>query len=170
VATLDDELARHHTAAFGWALACCKWDRSAAGDVLHTAYLKIIDGRAVFAGSSGFRTFLFGVIRHTAAEERRRQSIRAMLPLSVLGLESTAPHVDAAGSNGIERAETSLALVSALRKLSRRQREVLTLVFYHDLTIAEAAQVAGISLGSARVHYERGKASLRRFLSGEDKR
>ena len=163
MADLDDELARHHRAAFGWALACCRWDPAAAEDVLQTAYLKLLDGRARFAGHSDFKTFLFGVIRRTASETRRRRAVRAALTLGMLPEENEA-RVEQAGTRHIVREERSRELIAALSRLSSRQRDVLHLVFYQDLTIAAAANVMGISVGSARVHYERGKAQLRRLL------
>jgi RNA polymerase sigma-70 factor, ECF subfamily len=165
VAELDDELERHHRASFGWALACCRWDRSTAEDVLHTAYLKLLDGRATFDGRSEFRAFLFGVIRRTASEERRRRAIRSTLSLAALN--GGGPRVDADGVSGIVRDESSRRTIAALKKLSPRQRELIHLVFYQDLSIAAAAEVIGVSLGSARVHYERGKAHLRRLLEDD---
>jgi RNA polymerase sigma-70 factor (ECF subfamily) len=65
------------------------------------------------------------------------------------------------------RSERARALASALGKLSGRQREVLHLVFSQDLTIEQAAGVLGIATGSARQHYERGKARLRELLPHE---
>ncbi len=164
VADFNDELARHHRAAFGWALACCRWDRSAAEDVLQTAYLRVVDGHARFNGHGDFRAFLFGVIRRTASEERRRRLVRSALSLSWLRHESPEPSVPPIGVGAIARSETSTQLLLALERLSPRQREVLHLVFYQDLTIAEASVALGISLGSARTHYERGKAQLRTLL------
>ena len=134
---------------------------------MQTAYLKVIDGRARFADQAEFRTFLFGVIRRTARDERRRRAIRATLSLGVLGRAHAEPSVPHLGLTTIIEDEQSHALVSALRQLSTRQRDVLHLVFYQDLTIAAAADVLGISLGSARVHYERGKAQLRRLLGDQ---
>ena len=44
------ELEQLHPASFGWAMACCQRERELAEDVLQTAYLKVLDGRARFDG------------------------------------------------------------------------------------------------------------------------
>jgi len=166
-ADLTAELEHLHAAAFGWALSCCGWDRTAAEDVLQASYLKLLDGRARFDGRSSFRTFVFGVIVWTAREARRRSALRRWLPLAsmVLGPEGVDGRPDPA--TALARADETARLVRALGRLSPRQRQVLHLVFYEDLTIAEAAAVAGVSVGTARTHYERGKAALKKLLENE---
>jgi RNA polymerase sigma-70 factor (sigma-E family) len=52
----------------------------------------------------------------------------------------------------------------ALRKLSRRQREVLVLRFLADLPEADVAEALGCSTGSVKVHASRGLASLRTMM------
>jgi len=166
-ADLTAELEHLHAAAFGWALSCCGWDRTAAEDVLQASYLKLLDGRARFDGRSSFRTFVFGVIARTAREARRQSALRRWLPLAslVLGPEAVDGRPDPATT--FARADETARLVRALGRLSARQRQVLHLVFYEDLTIAEAAAVAGVSVGTARTHYERAKAALKKLLENE---
>ena len=156
-----------HPASFGWALWCCDRRPEEAEEVLQSAYLKVLDGTARFNGDSSLRTWFFAVIRRTAAEQRRRRWLRQQL------LErwfipqpeaSSAPNPEtAAGAS-----ESSRALLQALGRLSARQREVLHLVFYQDMTIEEASQVLHISLGTARTHFERGKRQLRQILASPD--
>jgi RNA polymerase sigma-70 factor (ECF subfamily) len=55
-------------------------------------------------------------------------------------------------------------ILKALQQLSGQQQKVLHLVFYQEKTIEEAADILGISLGSARTHYQRGKERLKLIL------
>ena len=162
-ARLEAELAELHPASFGWALGCCNGNRGEAEEVMQAAYLKVLDGSARFDGGSSFKTWLFAVIRRTAAEKRRRGWLRA------LALERwLRGHAEADSAPNPERlasvSESAQRLRSSLRSLPARQRELLHLVFYQDLTIEEAAQVAGIAVGTARTHYHRGKARLRELM------
>jgi len=162
---LEALLERHHAASFGWAMSCSGWNDADAEDVLQTTYMKVISGRARFGGRSAFRTWLFGVIRQTAREHARRDRSHAKrAELLALEVASTPPQSADDPEAGVEAADRNRTLLEALTQLPDRQREVLHLVFYQDLTIREAAEVMAVSLGSARVHYERGKARLRSIL------
>ncbi len=57
-------------------------------------------------------------------------------------------------------------LVAALRRLPRRQREVVVLRYLADLPEADVARALGCSVGSVKSHGSRGLASLRRQLGG----
>jgi len=157
---LEPDLEALHPASFGWALASCGWDREEAEDVLQEAYVKVLDGAAVFDGRSSLKTWLFGVIRRTAAGRRRRRWARAL---------SLGPPPPRDPESSARASETRQALTRALEALPARQRELLHLVFYQDLTVEEASRVLRISVGAARTHYHRGKERLREQLRGEDR-
>ena len=81
------------------------------------------------------------------------------------------PSISTYGGASPGDVDSSRRLSSALSRLPERQREALHLVFYQDMSIAEAAEIMGISLGSARTHYERGKARMKALLAdGNDER
>jgi RNA polymerase sigma-70 factor (ECF subfamily) len=162
---LAQELERLHPASFSWALSCCRRDREEAEEVLQASYLKVLEGRARFEERSSFKTFLFGVIRRTASEQRRRRL------LQTLWLERWGRTVQPSNAwIGEEASGDRLqGLNAALALLPRRQREVIELRLQHEMTIEEAASALSISLGSARVHYTRAKERLRRLLDGEEK-
>lgn len=56
------------------------------------------------------------------------------------------------------------AVLDGLAGLSERQREVLVLRYYGDLSEAQIAEALGISPGSVKTHAARGLASLRPVL------
>jgi RNA polymerase sigma-70 factor, ECF subfamily len=164
-ADLEGALEKLHPASFSWALGCCGWNREDAEDVLQASYLKVLEQKARFDGRASFKTFLFGVIRRTAAEQRRRRFFYRW-KLSDWAVGGPAPLPAGDPEKAAARSEQTTRLRAAMVRLARRQREVLQLVFGHELTVEEAAAVLGISTGSARAHYDRGKKRLLRQLEG----
>lgn len=165
---LEARLTSLHEDSFGWACACCGWNEMEAEDVLQTVYVKVISGRARFEGRSVFRTWLFGVIRLTALEQRRRIRVHREKTDALAGEPVALGQPPAAPDEAVETGERARLLRQALSHLPRRQAQVLNLVFYQGLTVREAADVMEVSIGSARVHYDRGKKRLRALLSGSD--
>ena len=90
-------------------------------------------------------------LRHLAVVRRHAERQGRLEPVS--GADLTA--------GDEERRRTVL---DALRRLPRRQREVLALRYYLDLSEAEIADLLGISRGAVKSHASRGAASLRDTL------
>ena len=154
-----------HPDSFAWSVSCCRGDAVEGTEVLQTSYLKVLSGAARFDGLSSPRTWFFGVVRRTAQERRRRAVLTGRI-LTLLAQRPSQAGADPPNQETrLESSERTRALRTALWKLPERQRQVLTLVFQHDLTLDDAARSLGIAPGSARAHYERGKKRLRELLS-----
>ena len=79
------------------------------------------------------------------------------------GVPAVLPGADEAVATGSRRT----AVLEALRGLPQRQREVIALRYYLDLTEAEISTTLGISRGAVKSHASRGAAALRAALSDE---
>lgn len=93
------------------------------------------------------------VLRHRVVVDRH---LRATGPRPL----ATAPDADAGALDAARRG----AVLEALGQLPDRQREVLVLRYYLDLSEAEIAEALGIARGSVKSHASRGAAMLRELL------
>jgi RNA polymerase sigma-70 factor (sigma-E family) len=98
------------------------------------------------------------VLNGARSQLRRRQVRRRHL----------APVPDPAppAEHGAIASDEQRRVIAALRSLPDRQRDVLTLRYYLDLSEAEIAQTLGISPGSVKTHAHRGLAALAERLEG----
>ncbi|WP_248602883.1 RNA polymerase sigma factor [Algoriphagus marincola] len=149
---LENILKNHHREAYLWARQCCGFEDELAKDVLQICYLKILEGKARLQQVEKVKPWLFSVIRFTAIDELRKKG-------NWVALQENYDLEDEPTEN-----EEELDYQKLLMQLSPMQREVMLMVFYHQLTIAESADVLQISLGSARTHYDRGKKRLKELI------
>lgn len=78
--------------------------------------------------------------------------------------QSPASALVAAADEPTLAGDRRTAVLDALRALPTRQREVLALRHYLELSEAEIAETLGISRGSVKAHASRGSAALRDLL------
>lgn len=90
---------------------------------------------------------------------RSRSALRQGMVADPNASKSKPGIMPGAEQGAITRPEC-LAVISAMRTLSPRQREALMLRFYLDLSERQAASAMGISLGAANYHTARAKAAL----------
>ena len=160
-------LAVLHEGAYGWALSLTGYDRQAAEDVMHDAYLALLDGSARYNGRSSLKTWLYGVIRNCMRRHVRSRHLERART-EQYGKSALHDSIED-GSHSISD-RPSAAIRHAIWNLPLRQREVLELVIDAEFTVEQAATVLGISVGSARTHYHRAKQALRRQLEDNHER
>ncbi|MCE7055069.1 RNA polymerase sigma factor [Algoriphagus sp. AGSA1] len=149
---LDHILKAHHRDAYLWARQCCSFEDELAKDVLQQVYLKILEGQARLKDATKAKTWLFSIIRYTAIDELRRSGKTVPLTESY-DPEEIHEEIDATDYEGL------------IKRLPEMQREVILMVFYHQMTIAQSAEILQIGLGTARTHYGRGKKKLKELIT-----
>lgn len=148
---LDHILQTYHRDAYIWARQCCFFDEELAKDVVQQVYLKILEGKAKLKEMDKAKTWLFSIIRYTAIDQLRNSGKLLSLD-AAFDLEDVAEEIDPTDYQ------------SLIKKLPKMQQEVLLMVFYHQMTIEQSAEVLQIGLGTARTHYDRGKKKLKELI------
>jgi RNA polymerase sigma-70 factor (sigma-E family) len=68
-------------------------------------------------------------------------------------------------ADGAQARVDRMAIISAVRSLPARQREVVVLRFFADLTVSETAAAIGASEGTVKTHTSRALTALREALT-----
>lgn len=141
-----EELYRDHARAlFGLLLKLTSGDRTRAEDVVQETLLRAWRHREVLdAGRDFIRPWLYTVARRIIIDQQRAQRVR---PAEVSGefLENR-PELE----DYVDRLLTAHQVREALAELQPRHRAVLLEVYFHGLSVNEAAQVLGIPPGTVK--------------------
>jgi RNA polymerase sigma-70 factor (sigma-E family) len=129
-------------------------DVASCEDVVQEAFIRVHSARSRVRDPEKTLAYL----RQTVVNLSRSALRRRILGLKLLS--KPMPDMASAEEGAYEILERD-QLKAAMRALQRRQREVLVLRYFADMTEAQVAETLGISLGSVKAYGSRGIAALR---------
>jgi RNA polymerase sigma-70 factor (sigma-E family) len=130
-------------------------DRGDAEDLLQTALLRAAQRWS--AARQAPVAYLRQILVNLARDRWRRQARRPR--------EEPLVHDHRAGDDGPDQVAQRRVVVHALSRLPIRQREVVVLRFFEDLSIEQTAELLGCSIGTVKSYTSRALARLRDELT-----
>jgi RNA polymerase sigma-70 factor (ECF subfamily) len=130
-------------------------DRDDLEDIYQETLMAFFQARHTYQPSRPLEPWLFAIARNIAADHARRYWTRA----SVEQLTDKVPEFPAADEPGAEP-----SLEDAMARLPEQQREAFAMVKLEGLSIEQAAERAGVSVGALRVRARRAYKALRKLI------
>ena len=133
-------------------------DRAEAEDLLQATLMRVArHWRAAERAADPYATRVL----INLSRDRARRTGRRVLEAPLDEASQTLARQEDVGDH-VARREL---VIAALARLPDRQREVLVLRFYGDLSVEQTAAVTGASPGTVKSHTSRGLARMRELLS-----
>jgi len=141
--------------------------RALADDLLQLTFLKVHRARAAYIRGADPTPWIYAIAHRTFLDETRRKK-RAVVRV---GDDETLPEIatDLQGQTDDRRDEPAdpelvkMAL-DALAELPDQQRQAVVLTKLEGKSVAEAAEIAGTTIGAMKVRAHRGYEALRKLL------
>lgn len=132
----------------------------AAKDVAQDVWLRVLRGIGRLRDGSRLRPWLFGIARHTLMDRLRQQYA------GVVDIDFDVTEL-AAGQPAESPEEELAAMENELERLPVTEREVLTLFYLRELSLAEVAEVLAVPVGTVKSRLFRARRLLRQALDSK---
>lgn len=144
--------ARHHVRVYRFALRICG-NAALAEDLVSEVFLDVWRHADGFKGQSQVSTWLLAIARNKTFSALRRRCDEQLDDHAAASVEDPADSPELS----IHNKNRSVVIQKCLSQLSAAQREVIDLVYYHDKSVDEVAQIVGVpaSTVKTRMFYAR---------------
>jgi RNA polymerase sigma-70 factor, ECF subfamily len=131
--------ARHHVRVYRFVLRLVR-DESVAEDLISEVFLDVWRQAGRFEGRSQVSTWLLAIARFKALSALRRRPDEELDDETAEAIEDPSDDPEVA----LDKKDKSAAIRKCLVKLSAEHREIIDLVYYHEKSVEEVAQIVGI--------------------------
>jgi len=149
--------ARHHARVYRFILRLVG-SEAAAEDLTSEVFLCVWRQAPQFAARSSVTTWLLAIARYKAIAELRRRPVS-----DVVSVQTSNPADDPEASLAIKHRGEILR--NCLTRLSPRHREIIDLVYYHEKSVREAAEILGVPGNTVKTRMFHARKRLSRLLA-----
>jgi len=151
--------ARHHVRVYRFVLRLVR-NEATAEDLISEVFLDIWRQAGKFEGRSAASTWMLSIARFKALSTLRR---RPEDELDDETAERIEDHADDPETTLAKKEKGSL-LLQCLTKLSADHREIIDLVYYHEKSVEEVAEIVGIPEATVKTRMFYARKKLSEFL------
>jgi RNA polymerase sigma-70 factor (ECF subfamily) len=136
-------------------------DRGRAEEMAQEAFLKIFKALPTWRGDAAFSTWMFATVMNLYRSTLRRD------PPPSVPLDAAAGLADPRTGHGLfEEEDQREAVRRAVGALPNRYRDAITLFYFLEMDVHAAARALRLPEGTVKARLHRGRAILRRRLTG----
>src|SRR5437763_1835545 len=151
--------ARRRVRVYRFALRLVR-DESKAEDLISEIFLDVWRQAGRFESRSAVSTWLLAIARFKALSALRRRPDEELDDETAEAIEDAADDPEVA----LEKKEKSALIRKCLTGLSAEHREVLDLVYYHEKSVEEVAEIVGIPENTVKTRMFYGRKKLAELL------
>jgi RNA polymerase sigma-70 factor (ECF subfamily) len=158
--------ARHHVRVYRFVLRLVR-DEWKAEDLISEVFLDVWRQADRFEGRSTVSTWLLAIARFKALSALRRKPDEELDDESAAAIEDDADDPEMA----LAKKDRSAVIRKCLTGLSTEHREIIDLVYYHEKSVEEVAEIVGIPENTVktRMFYARKKLAEMLKAAGMEK-
>ena len=154
--------ARYHVRVFRFVVRLVR-DESTAEDLISEVFLDVWRQAGRFEGRSAVSTWMLAIARFKALSALRRRPEQELDDRTAEAIEDTAddPHT------ALEKKDKGAILRKCLTELSAEHREIIDLVYYHEKSVEEVAEIVGIPENTVKTRMFYARKRLAELLKAQ---
>lgn len=154
--------ARHHVRVYRFVLRLVR-NESTAEDLISEVFLDVWRQAAKFEGRAAVSTWLLAIARFKALSALRRRSEAELDEETAEAIEDTSDTPEVA----LEKKDKSELIRKCLTSLSPDHREIIDLVYYHEKSVEEVAEIVGIPEATVKTRMFYARKKLAELLKAQ---
>lgn len=154
--------ARHHVRVYRFVLRLVR-SEATAEDLISEVFLDVWRQAAKFEGRAAVSTWLLAIARFKALSALRRKPEQELDEEAAEAIEDTSDTPEVA----LEKKDKSVAIRKCLDSLSAEHKEIIDLVYYHEKSVEEVAEIVGIPEATVKTRMFYARKKLAELLKAQ---